>query len=133
MAIQAVALAWFAAVAHAGASYAGLCPPLVISGIAIGMVLPAVSSEVVASVRQDQMGIAAGANATIRELGGVFGVALVGLVFASPAAYATADGFATGFVHAIWACVALTALGAMVAAGALRLPAAVAAPTSTIG
>ncbi|HEY4096270.1 MAG TPA: MFS transporter, partial [Baekduia sp.] len=121
MTIQAVALAWFAAVAHADTPYAELCPPLVLSGIAIGLVFPSFSSEVVASVRHDQMGIAAGANATIRELGGVFGVALVGLVFASPAAYATADGFATGFVHAIWACVALTALGAVVAAGALRL------------
>ncbi|WP_081685513.1 MFS transporter [Candidatus Solirubrobacter pratensis] len=124
MAIQAVALAWFAAVAHADTPYVELCPPLVLSGIAIGMVFPAFSSEVVASVRHDQMGIAAGANATIRELGGVFGVALVGLVFASPAAYATAEGFATGFVHAIWACVALTTLGAVVAAGALRWPVA---------
>jgi EmrB/QacA subfamily drug resistance transporter len=122
MAIQAVALAWFAAVAHAQTPYSVLCPPLVLSGIAIGMVFPAFSSEVVASVRHDQMGIAAGANATIRELGGVFGVALVGLVFAGPAAYATADGFTTGFVHAIWACVALTAAGAVVAAGGLRLP-----------
>jgi EmrB/QacA subfamily drug resistance transporter len=127
MAIQALALAWFAAVAQVHTPYIELCPPLVLSGIGIGLVFPTVSGEVVASVRSDQMGIAAGANTTIRELGGVFGVALVALVFASPVAYTTADGFVTGFVHAIWACVALTALGAVVAAGGLRVPAAAAA------
>jgi EmrB/QacA subfamily drug resistance transporter len=123
MAIQPVALAWFAAVAHAHTPYIQLCPPLVLSGIGIGLVFPTVSGEVVASVRPDQMGIAAGTNTTIRELGGVFGVALAALVFASPAAYTTTDGFVTGFVHAIWACVAFTALGAVVAAGGLRMPA----------
>jgi EmrB/QacA subfamily drug resistance transporter len=124
MTIQAGALAWFAAVAHADTPYVELCPPLVLSGIAIGMVFPAFSSEVVASVRHDQMGIASGTNATIRELGGVFGVALVGLVFASPLAYTTTSGFVTGFVHALWACVAFTAVGAVVAVGGLRMPAA---------
>jgi MFS family permease len=124
MAIQALALAWFAAVAHAHTPYFELWPPLVLSGIGIGLVFPTVSGEVVASVRPDQMGIAAGTNTTIRELGGVFGVALVALVFASPVAYTTTDGFVTGFVHAIWACVALTSLGAVVAAGGLWRPAA---------
>jgi EmrB/QacA subfamily drug resistance transporter len=120
MAIQALALAWFAAVAHADTPYVELCPPLVVSGIAIGMVFPAFAGEVVASVHPDQMGIASGTNATIRELGGVFGVALAALVFASPVAYTTTDGFITGFVHAIWACAALTALGAVIAAIGLR-------------
>jgi len=127
MAIQALALAWFAAVTHARTPYFELCPPLVLSGIAIGMVFPTVSGEVVASVRPEQMGIAAGTSTTIRELGGVFGVALVALVFASPVAYTTTDGFVTGYVHAIWACVAFTALGAVVAACGLRMPAASAA------
>jgi hypothetical protein len=68
------------------------------------------------------MGIAAGTNATIRELGGVFGVALVALVFAGRSAYATTDGFVTGYVHALWACVAFTACGAVVAACGLRIP-----------
>lgn len=123
MAIQAAALAWFAAVAHAHAAYIVMCPPLVLSGIAIGMVWPAFSGEVVASVRPDQMGIASGTNATIRELGGVFGVALAALVFASPTAYSTTTGFVTGFDHALWACVAFTAIGALAAAGGLQMPA----------
>jgi EmrB/QacA subfamily drug resistance transporter len=121
MVTQAVALAWFAAVAHANTPYIQLCPPLVLSGIAIGVVFPSFSGEVVGSVRHDEMGIAAGTNATIRELGGVFGVSLVGLVFASPTAYTTTGGFVTGFDHAIWACVAFTALGAGAAIVGLRM------------
>ena len=120
MTIQAGALAWFACVAHAHTPYLELCPPLVLSGIGIGMVFPSFSGEVVAAVRHDQMGVASGTNSTIRELGGVFGVALAALVFASPTAYITADGFVSGFDHAMWACVAFTTVGAAVALAGLR-------------
>jgi len=122
MIIQALALAWFAAVAHAHTHYAELLPPLVVSGIGIGLVFPSFSGEVVASVPHELMGIAAGANATIRELGGVFGVALVGLVFARPDAYTEPSGFATGYDHALWACVIFTAVGAAIATIALKPP-----------
>ncbi len=121
MMTQAGALAWFAAVAHAATPYYELCVPLVLSGFGIGMVFPAFSGEVVASVRPELMGIAAGTNATVRELGGVFGVALVGLVFASPTAYATTSGFVAGFDRAILACAGFTALGAAVAVAGLRM------------
>ncbi|MDQ2747960.1 MAG: DHA2 family efflux MFS transporter permease subunit [Actinomycetota bacterium] len=122
MTIQAVSLGWFATAADVHAPYAELCVPLVLSGIGIGMVFPAMSGEVVSSARSDQMGIASGTNATIRELGGVFGVALVALVFTGRSAYATTDGFVTGYVHALWACVAFAACGAVVAACGLRIP-----------
>ncbi len=122
MTIQALALAWFAAVAHTHTPYVELLSPLVVSGIGIGMVFPSFSGEVVASVRHDLIGIAAGANATIRELGGVFGVALVGLVFASPTAYTRPGDFVTGYDHALWACVIFTAVGAVTATAALGRP-----------
>ena len=122
MAIQAIALALFAAVVDSHTPYIELCAPLVLSGIGIGLVFPAMSGEVVSSVRPAQMGIASGANATIRELGGVFGVALVALVFSSRMVYARPDAFVTGYVHALWACVAFTVCGAVVAACGLRIP-----------
>jgi EmrB/QacA subfamily drug resistance transporter len=122
MTLQVLSLAWFAAVVGAGTPYAVLCPPLVLSGIGIGMVFPSFSAEVVAAVRPEQMGVAAGTNATIRELGGVFGVALVALVFARPDAYTTDAGFVSGYVAALWACVAFTAVGAVVAVLAMVGP-----------
>lgn len=124
MTIQALALAWFAAVAHATTPYTELLAPLVVSGIGIGMVFPSFSGEVMASVPHDLMGIAAGTNATIRELGGVFGVTLVGLVFASPSVYARPADFVSGYDHALWACVVFTAVGAITAAVAMRTPGA---------
>jgi hypothetical protein len=124
MTIQAFALAWFASIAHADTSYGQVLPALVVSGIGIGMVFPSFSGDVVASVRHDQMGVASGTNATLRELGGVFGVALAALVFAGPNAYSTTAGFAAGFDHALWACAAFTAVGAVVAVSGLRIPTA---------
>lgn len=119
MTVQAVALAWFAAVAHVHTPYIALCLPLILSGIGIGLVFPTVSGEVVSAVAPQRMGVASGVNMTIRELGGVFGVALVGLVFANRLAYRTAAGFVTGFVNGIWVCVALSGIGALVATVAL--------------
>jgi len=130
MVIQTLSLAWFALIVDAHTPYAELCIPLVLSGVGIGLVFPAMSGEVVASVRPEQMGVAAGTNATIRELGGVFGVALVALVFAGPSTYATASAFVTGYAHALWACVAFTACGAALAVCNPRTaPAAAQLPT----
>jgi hypothetical protein len=124
MALQPVALGWFAAVADVNTPYVELRPALVLSGIGIGLVFPTVSGEVVGAVRPNQMGIAAGTNTSIRELGGVFGVALAALVFSNPESYTTSAGFVSGFGHALWACAALNVLGAVVTLGGLRLPAA---------
>jgi MFS family permease len=59
MALHTVGLAWFALVTHADTDYAALCGPLVLSGIGIACVFPTVSSEVMASVPPDRMGVAA--------------------------------------------------------------------------
>ena len=115
MALHTIAMVWFALVAHASTSYLSLCGPLVLSGIGIACVFPTVSSEVVSSVAPERMGIAAGINGSIRELGGVLGVALAATVFARSGSYDTASAFTTGFIHAIWACAALAGLGVIAA------------------
>ncbi len=120
MTIQTVSLGWFAAIAGVHTPYIELCVPLVLSGIGIGMVFPTVSAEVMSSVPPEQIGIASGANTTIREIGGVFGVALVSVVFAHPAAYTSGTQFLSGFTPAMWACVAFTGIGAIVAASGLK-------------
>jgi hypothetical protein len=66
------------------------------------------------------MGIAAGVNGSIRELGGVLGVALVATVFAHTGGYASPATFTTGFVHAIWLCAVIAGLGAV--SGLLAAP-----------
>jgi EmrB/QacA subfamily drug resistance transporter len=111
MILQTLGMAWFALVVHASTPYLVLCAPLVVSGIGLALVFPTVSSEVVSAVPAERIGVAAGVNGSIRELGGVLGVALAATVFAHTGGYATAARFTTGFTHAIWACAAICALG----------------------
>jgi EmrB/QacA subfamily drug resistance transporter len=109
--MQAAGLACVAVLARPHASFAELCLPLILAGSGTSLVFPAIASEVVTSVPPGQMGIASGANNALRELGGVFGVAILASVFTRPGVYASASIFAAGFSAALWAGAALSAAG----------------------
>jgi MFS family permease len=115
MAMHAIGMTWFALVVHASTPYLALCGPLVLSGIGIACVFPTVSGEVVSAVPPERMGVAAGVNGSIRELGGVLGVALAATVFAHNGGYTTTSMFTTGFIDAMWVCAALSGLGIVAA------------------
>jgi EmrB/QacA subfamily drug resistance transporter len=115
MTLHTIGMVWFAFVVHASTPNFALCAPLVLSGIGIACVFPTVSSEVVSSVPAERMGVAAAVNGSIRELGGVLGVALAATFFAHSGSYDTTSTFTTGFIHAMWACAALSALGVIAA------------------
>ena len=127
MTLHTIGMVWFALVIHASTPYIALCAPLVLSGIGIACVFPTVSSEVVSSVPAERMGVAAAVNGSIRELGGVLGVALAATFFAHSGSYDTTSTFTTGFIHAMWGCAALSALGAI--AALLAAPHKVEAPS----
>jgi EmrB/QacA subfamily drug resistance transporter len=128
MVLQTIGLVWFALVVHASTPYLTLCAPLVLSGIGLSCVFPTMSAEVVSAVPAERMGIAAGVNGSIREVGGVLGVALAATVFAHTGGYATTSTFTTGFTDAIWACALLAGLGTIAALlAAPHQPAAAAA------
>jgi hypothetical protein len=76
--------------------------------------LPAVQSAVLAAVEPADMGKAAGLFNTLRQLGGVFGVALVVAVFTRVGGYASPQAFGAGFTAALMACAALSLAGAAV-------------------
>ena len=65
------------------------------------MAIPAAQNSVVGSVAMDAIGKAAGANSMMRELGGVFGIAVAVAVFAGAGSYASAAAFTDGFAPAI--------------------------------
>jgi hypothetical protein len=71
---------------------------------------------------------ASGAYSTLRQLGGAFGVAILGAVFATAGGYGSPATFVAGYVPAL-GIAALLALGAAVAA--LALPRAVLSGAST--
>ena len=83
------------------------------------MAIPPAASSVVGAVTQDEVGKAAGANSMLRELGGVFGIAVLVAVFAGAGSYASAEAFSDGFVPAIAVSAALSLVGAL---AALSLP-----------
>jgi len=74
---------------------------------------------VLSSVRRDQEGIASGANNAIRELGGVFGIAVLGAVFSARGGYTSGTAFVSGLAPAVWVGAAAVAVAA---AAALFLP-----------
>jgi EmrB/QacA subfamily drug resistance transporter len=113
--LQCVGLAWFAAIASVGQGFGELGAALAVAGVGIGMVFPTVSTEVLASVPADVVGVASGTNSAIRELGGVFGVAVLASVFSRPGVYTSPTVFVEGFKAALWVGAAFSAAGAMAA------------------
>ena len=75
------------------------------------MVFTTVAGEVMGSVPAGQIGIASGTNNALRELGGVFGIALLATVFNRPGVYNSPDIFVSGFRSALWVAVAFSAIG----------------------
>jgi len=119
LALQAVGLGWLAAITSPTVPYLSLVPAFVVSGVGMSLFFAPVANVVLSSVRRDQEGIASGANNAIRELGGVFGVAVLGAVFAARGGYTSGASFVTGLSDAVWVGAAAVAAAA---AAALLLP-----------
>jgi EmrB/QacA subfamily drug resistance transporter len=133
MLLQGIGLAWVAAVATAHLAFGELGVALGVAGVGIAMVFPTVSTEVLASVPAEEVGIASGTNSALREVGGVFGVAVLASVFARPGAYTSPSTFVHGFTAALWVGAAFSAAGVLAAAlgsGRRALPARALAPTA---
>jgi EmrB/QacA subfamily drug resistance transporter len=118
--LQAVGMVWLAAVVRGDAGYWMWVVPLMVTGGGISMAMPAVQSAVLGEVEPADMGKAAGLFNTLRQLGGVFGVALVVAVFTRVGSYASPQEFGSGFAVALMVCAALSLAGA---AAGLRLKA----------
>ena len=117
LALQAAGMAWIALIAEPGLAYGELIAPLVVAGIGASMAIPPAASSVVGAVAQEEVGKAAGANSMLRELGGVFGIAILVAVFAGAGSYASAEAFSDGFAAAIAVSAALSLVGAIAGLG----------------
>jgi MFS family permease len=111
--LQAAGMGWIALIAENGMSYGSLIAPLIIAGAGISMTFPAAQNAVVGSVPAEAIGKAAGTNSTMRELGGVFGIAISVAVFASAGSYGSASAFTDGFTAAMTVAAGLSLLGAL--------------------
>ena len=114
LSLQALGLAWVALIADPGMSYTQLLAPFIVAGVGVSMAIPAAQNSVVASVPDAVLGKAAGANSMMRELGGVFGIAIAVAVFAAAGSYASPQAFIDGFAPATAAGAAFALIGAVV-------------------
>jgi EmrB/QacA subfamily drug resistance transporter len=111
--LQAAGMAWIAAIVEPDTTYGELVIPLIVAGIGVSMAIPSGQNSVVGSVAEQNIGKAAGTNSMMRELGGVFGIALSAAVFAGTGSYVSNAAFADGFSAAIWVAAALSFAGAV--------------------
>jgi hypothetical protein len=79
-----------------------------------------VANVVLSSVRPEEEGQASGANNAIRELGGVFGVAVLASVFAHYGGYGSGQIFVDGLGPALYVGAGFVAAGAVAALGISR-------------
>jgi EmrB/QacA subfamily drug resistance transporter len=145
LALQASALAWIAAIATASTTFAELVIPFAMAGVGMALVFAPSASALLSVVSAERAGQASGTNNAIREVGGVFGVAVLATVFAGAGGFASPEAFVAGFTPAVWVGAAVVAVGAVLAlalparsraaapAAAIEPPAAVAEPVAVAG
>jgi MFS family permease len=114
--LQAAGLFWIASVNSATVPYSDLVGPFILSGAGMALFFAPVANVILSSVRPEHEGKASGANNAIRELGGVFGVAVLAAVFAHVGGYESPEAFTNGTTAAVWIGGALVLLGAVAAA-----------------
>jgi EmrB/QacA subfamily drug resistance transporter len=113
--LQAVAIAWIAAVSSPDVAYGTLVPAFVLGGTGMALVFAPAANAVLGAVRPEEAGQASGANNAIRELGGVLGVAVLAAVFTGAGGFETPQAFVDGLVPAMWVGATVLVLGGLIA------------------
>jgi EmrB/QacA subfamily drug resistance transporter len=132
LAMQAAGLAWIAAVVTPTTPYADLVLPFSLSGAGMALFFAPVANVVLSSVKRDEEGQASGANNAIRELGGVFGVAVLASVFAHYGGYTSGQAFVDGMTPAVYVGAAVVGVGSLAAFAIKRRPKAEALEVETV-
>src|SRR5579862_7047006 len=102
---------WLGLTVRAGVSYTSLIAPFIVAGIGISFVFPTLANAAVGSVPLADSGVAAGSNNTMREAGGLFGVAILAAVFTANGGYATHAAFMHGMRYALITAAAVALAG----------------------
>jgi MFS family permease len=113
LALQAIGIGWIATVSTPTVPYSELVIPFFISGIGMALFFAPVANVVLSAVRREEEGQASGATNAIRELGGVFGVAVLASIFAQYGGYLSGQDFVDGLRPAVWIGAIVVGLGAV--------------------
>jgi MFS family permease len=115
--IQAAGMAWIALIVEPGMAYSHLVPPMIVAGVGVSLAIPSAQNSVVGHLPSASLGKAAGTNSMMRELGGVFGIAVLVAVFAGAGSYASPQAFIDGFAPAAGVGAGLSLIGAIIGLG----------------
>ncbi|WP_083983362.1 DHA2 family efflux MFS transporter permease subunit [Actinomadura hibisca] len=118
--LQGSAFLWLAAVAGPATAYGTLFAPLLVAGIGIALVFPAVSNAVVGAVAPADLGLASAANATARQVGGLVGVAVATAVFGRAGGFESGRAIVDGLAAALVVVAAISLAGAAASLGVRR-------------
>ncbi|MBB4687840.1 MFS transporter [Amycolatopsis jiangsuensis] len=113
--LQAAGLGWLAGVVEPGVAYTTVVPPLIVAGVGIGMIFATTATAATAAVPVYDTGVAAGTNTALREVGGVFGIAILAAVFAHNGSYASPAAFIDGVKPALWVAAVVPLVGLLAA------------------
>ncbi len=128
--LQAIGFTWIGLRASPAMPYIELVTPLILAGAGVSMAMPAAQNAVLSSVTPAEIGKASGVFNMLRYLGGAFGVAVAGAVFASRGSFNSAHTFTVGFVAAMGIAAILSLIGAV---AGTRLPSRIAKITAAAG
>ncbi len=113
--LQAFAMFWIARFAAVDTPYSDFIPAFVAAGAGMSLVFAPSANAVLSSVKPNEAGKASGATNTIRELGGVFGVAVLATVFAAAGGYSSPQDYVDGLRAALPVGAAVLLIGALIA------------------
>src|SRR3984957_2578900 len=113
--LQAISLTWLALLLTATTPYTDMVPAFIVAGVGMTLFFVPVASLVLGSVPKELEGLASGTNAAFRELGGVFGIALLGAVFSSSGGYLSAQEYVNGLRPAMFVGAVIVAIGVVMA------------------
>jgi MFS family permease len=115
LALQAIALAWLSVVVTPTVDYLRIVPAFITAGVGMGLFFAPIANVVLSAVRHEEEGKASGANNAIREIGGVFGVAVLASVFSASGSYVSGAAFVDGLLPALRVGAVMVAVGAVAA------------------
>lgn len=110
--------------AEVGSSWTIMLPGSLVAMVGVGLFNPSVTAVALGSVPERQSGLAAGVNDTFRQAGIAVGVAALGALIPSGAAFAPggAADYVGGLHDALWAGAALCLVGAVASWALIRAP-----------
>ena len=96
---------------NSGSTYGSLVLPLIAAGIGVAALFPVLAAAVMRGMDPRRLAVASGVSNTIRQVGGVFGVAIAVAVFTSFGGYRSPQEFVDGFTPAVIVLAAITLAG----------------------